>query len=95
MSVITRIPKLSLVVKVPRLQWWQWGQLLGIAFPLLLWATGIRHPLLWAVALHLCLDFTLQSTPTAQGKARGDRWTLVYHGWIAGGWPGLLAACRA
>lgn len=90
MSVITRIPKLPLIVKVSRLYWWQWGQLLGSAFPVFLWVTSVRHPLLWAVALHLCLDFTAQSTATAQGKVRGDWWTLSYHGFTTGGWPGLL-----
>lgn len=95
MSIITRFPKLSTVVRPrawlwPQLHWWQWGKLIGAVLPLLCLLSGVRHPLAWAVAVHLFCDFTAQSTLTAQGKARRERWVLVYHGLIAGGWPGLL-----
>ncbi len=95
MSVITRFPKLSAVSwwRFPRLshwQWWQWGKLVGALLPLLCLLSGVRHPLAWAVALHLFCDFTAQSAATTQGKAHRERWVLVYHGLIAGGWPGLL-----
>ena len=97
MSVITRFPKLSAVfwLRFPRLsrwQWWQWGKLLGALLPLLCLLTGVRHPLAWAVALHLFCDFTAQSAATATGKARHEWHVLTYHGLIAGGWPGLLVA---
>ena len=95
MSVITRFPKVSVVSwwRFPRLShwhWWQWGKLVGAVLPLLCWLSGVRHPLAWAVALHLFCDFTAQSNITVIGKARHEWRILVYHGLIAGGWPGLL-----
>ncbi len=93
MSVITRFPKLSVVRPLIQhwpLQWWQWGKLAGALLPLLWLSSGVRHPLAWAVALHLFCDFTAQSSATAQGKTHHEWRVLAYHGLIAGGWPGLL-----
>ena len=93
MSVIARFPKLSAVrplIHYWPTQWWQWGKLVGALLPLLWLLAGVRHPLAWAVALHLFCDFTAQSSTTASGKARHEWRTLAYHGFIAGGWPGLL-----
>ena len=94
MSVITRFPKISAVRprvwRWPSLAWWQWGKLVGALLPLLCLVTDVRHPLAWAVALHLFCDFTAQSAATTQGKAHREWRVLVYHGLIAGGWPGLL-----
>lgn len=73
-----------------RPQWWQWARLLGLVYPALLVFSNARQPLAWALAAHLCCDFTAQSSATALGKARRDWRSLAYHGFIAGGWPGLL-----
>ena len=70
--------------------WWQWGKLMGLAAPALLYAVGVEHLLLWALAIHFLTDFSIQSHETAARKARGDRWVLAYHSFISGGYPGLV-----
>lgn len=79
---------------VPQRAWWQWCQLAGwplLALALLTLVARIHTPLLWAIAAHVVIDFTLQSDATAAGKAQGRRWVIAYHGFIAGGLPGLIA----
>ncbi|MCG3211438.1 MAG: hypothetical protein FOGNACKC_05084 [Anaerolineae bacterium] len=75
-----------------RLQWWQWGQILGVALPLLLLSSGLHHPLLWAVAVHFFIDFTVQTDETAAGKRQRKSQVLLYHAFIAGGYVGLILA---
>jgi len=78
-------------VSAPRsLQWWEWGKIIGLVFPLLLLHPTFASPFWWAVAAHLFIDFTIQSTPTAIGKVHGDWGVLAYHTFIAGGWPGFI-----
>lgn len=73
-----------------QLQWWQWGQILGVVLPLLLLYLGIHHPLLWALAIHLFIDFTAQSDETAAGKRQRNPQVLLYHAFISGGYVGLI-----
>ena len=80
------------VTRPHQLQWWQWGQILGIVLPFLLFFTGVKHTLLWAVAFHILMDFTLQSNETAAGKARREWKVLIYHAFISGGYTGLIIA---
>ncbi|GEM_PF-875503 len=87
-SPLVRKPALHL--SWPKWAWWQWGKLLGGLLPPLLVLLNIRTPLIWALALHLLLDFTAQSTPTARAKSCHKWSALLYHGCIAGGWTGLL-----
>jgi hypothetical protein len=80
------------VTRPHQLQWWQWGQILGIVFPMLLFFAGVQNTLLWALAVHVLMDFTLQSDETAAGKARGEWRVLTYHAFISGGYTGLIIA---
>ena len=73
-----------------QLQWWQWGQILGVVLPLLLLSSGIQHPLLWALAVHFFIDFTVQTNETAAGKCQRQPRVLLYHAFIAGGYVGLI-----
>lgn len=81
---------INAVTRPYRLQWWQWGQILGALFPLLLLYLGIHHPLLWALAVHLFIDFTAQSNETAAGKRQRSPRVLLYHAFISGGYTGLI-----
>ena len=81
---------MNAVTQPARLYWWQWGKILGLALPALLYALGVEHLLLWALAIHFLTDFSTQSHETAVRKARGDRWVQVYHAFISGGYPGLV-----
>ena len=80
----------SVVSNPYQLQWWQWGQILGVFLPLLLLSSNIYHPLLWAVAVHFFIDFTAQSDETAAGKLQKKPQVLLYHAFIAGGYAGLI-----
>jgi hypothetical protein len=80
------------VTRPHQLQWWQWGQILGIVLPFLLLLTGVKHTLLWALAVHVLMDFTLQSNETAAGKARREWTVLGYHALLSGGYTGLIIA---
>ncbi len=80
----------NVVTRPHHLQWWQWGQIMGVSFPILFLLLGIHHPLLWALGIHLLMDFTTQSDETAAGKARGDWSVLSYHAFISGGYAGLI-----
>jgi len=73
-----------------RMQWWEWGKLLGILTPLLLLSMGVDHLFMWAVAAHLFVDFTSQSTQTVEGKINVEWRVLLYHAFIAGGYAGLI-----
>lgn len=82
----------ALLVSQPKsLQWWQWGMLIGFTAPIVLVVMGITNGLIWAIALHLLMDFTVQSEDTAAKKPTGDLWTLVYHSFLSGGYAGLAA----
>ena len=81
---------ITAVTHPSQLYWWQWGKILGVALLVLCCSLDVEHPLLWALAVHCFLDFSVQSGATAAGKARGDRQVLAYHAFIAGGYPGLL-----
>lgn len=83
---------INAVTRPHQLQWWQWGQILGIVLPFLLLFTGVTHTLLWAVAIHFLMDFTLQSNETAAGKARREWKVLAYHAFLSGGYTGLIIA---
>ena len=72
------------------LLWWQWGKVMGVVLPIVLAALGVADPFLWALAAHLFVDFTSQSTHTAVGKGNGDWLVLIYHSFISGGYPGLI-----
>ena len=78
---------------LPRLAWWQWCRYASwlLFGSVLLLATQIPvSRLIWALTLHLLLDFGVQSTPTALGKA-GRNWrVLFWHGLLVGGYSGLL-----
>lgn len=76
-----------------RLEWWQWGQLLGwalLALAGLAWWLDLSHPLLLALALHVWLDFVGQSNDTSVQKAQGDLWATAHHSFVSGGFPGLV-----
>jgi hypothetical protein len=73
-----------------QLLWWQWGKILGVFIPLLLLSSGIHHPLLWALAVHIFIDFTAQTDKTATGKCQGRVRVLLYHAFISGGYVGLI-----
>ncbi len=79
----------------PRLAWWQWAKIASIVLLVAVAAlagAGVSIPRLgWALAVHWFLDFGVQSTPTALGKARRDWKVLVCHGFLTGGFPGLIA----
>ena len=79
----------------PRLAWWQWCKVASVVLLVAVAAlagAGVSIPRLgWALAVHWFLDFGVQSTPTALGKARRDWKVLMCHGFLAGGFPGLLA----
>ncbi len=81
----------NMVTQPDQLKWWQWGQVWGVMLPVLLISAGVYHPLLWAVALHLFMDFTAQSDETAAGKRQGDMRVLLYHSFISGGYAGFIA----
>lgn len=72
------------------MQWWQWGQALGIVLPLALLAAGVDDRLLWAVALHLFADFVVQSDATSRAKAAGQPWPLLHHSLVSGGLPAFV-----
>ena len=74
-----------------RLYWWQWGQLLGVSLPILYFYLGLHHVLLWAIAFHFFMDFTVQSDETALHKAHGDKQALICHAFLAGGFAGFIA----
>ena len=78
------------VVRPHRLFWWQWGQVLGLVLPILLFYTGILNPLAWALAVHLFIDFTVQSDATSLGKRQRNWKVIAYHSFISGGYPGLI-----
>jgi len=80
----------SMVTHPNQLKWWQWGQILGVTLPILLVSVGVQNALLWAVALHLFMDFTAQSDETAAGKGQSDTRVLLYHAFISGGYAGLI-----
>jgi hypothetical protein len=73
------------------LYWWQWGKILGIFLLILYICLDVKHPLLVALAVHVFVDFTAQSDQTAARKKQGNRVTLAYHAFIAGGYSGLVA----
>jgi hypothetical protein len=81
---------INAVTQPSQLYWWQWGKILGVALLALFCSLGVEHPLLWALAAHCFVDFTVQSGATAAGKARGDWQALAYHAFISGGYPGLI-----
>ncbi len=78
----------------PTLAWWQWAKIVsGLLAALVLILTLTRvslSPLVYALTVHLFLDYTVQSGATAAGKARRDWRVLAYHGWLTGGFSGLL-----
>jgi hypothetical protein len=82
--------QVKLTFRHHHLLWWQWGKILGLLLPVLLFSLDVDWPLLWALAAHIFVDFTAQSSQTAIGKAIGDWRVLAYHAFIAGGYPGLV-----
>ena len=78
----------------PRLAWWQWCKVASVVLLVAVLAVagaGVTIPRLgWALAVHWFLDFGVQSTPTAMGKARRDWKVLMCHGFLTGGFPGLI-----
>jgi hypothetical protein len=81
-----------------RLQWWEWGKILGAAGLLGLGASVVASyvppPVLVAVLVHVAVDFTFQSAETVARKGERGRHLLV-HGAIAGGLPLALAKLAA
>ncbi len=79
---------------LPRLAWWQWCKLASaVLFGSVLLLAVLRVPVsrpIWALTLHLFLDFGVQSTPTALGKACRNWRVLCWHGLLVGGYSGLL-----
>ena len=80
----------NVVTRPHRLYWWQWGQILGWIIPILLLLLGVRDRLLWALAIHLFVDFTAQSNQTSVGKKQRTWPVLAYHAFISGGYTGLI-----
>ena len=81
------IVRLFAKAQFKHLLWWQKAKLIGVAtLPLCL----SLHPALCWSAVHLLLDFTLQSGSTAARKSKGG-WALFIHAVVAGGWPGAIA----
>lgn len=81
---------LLLLTRPTALVWWQWGKIVGALVPLALAAAGAEHPLTWAIAAHLLVDFSFQGGPTAIGKAQGNLKVLAYHSFISGGYAGFI-----
>ena len=77
-----------------RLLWWEWGKVtggLGLVGLAVLLATGhVPSPVVAAIALHVAIDFTLQSEETALQKVARGRHLLI-HSLIAGGIPLAVA----
>ena len=77
------------------LQWWEWGKIIGFWSMVILvglWFAGYTAPaLVWAIALHIFIDFACQTDATAEGKADGDFRVLAYHSFLSGGYPGFMA----
>ena len=68
-------------------QWWQYGIAAGWVLPPLALAgylTGYSGTLFLAVSLHLLLDFVVQTPETAENKAEGKAWAIIYHSLITG-----------
>lgn len=82
----------NVVTHPHQLQWWQWGQILGVMLPILLLSTGMQHLLLWALALHFFVDFTAQTDETSAGKKQKDTRVVLYHAFISGGYAGFILA---
>lgn len=80
----------SMVTHPDQLKWWQWGQILGVLLPILLISAGAKDALLWAIALHVFMDFTAQSDETVIGKGQNDSRVLLYHAFISGGYAGFI-----
>lgn len=79
-----------------RLQWWQWGKLLGAILLLAAVFVAFRggNHLFVGLALHVALDFTLQSDYVAAEKGNRGR-ALLIHAAIAGGIPSAVVALMA
>ncbi len=77
-----------------RLQWWEWGDILGgigiFILTLLLALDRVLHPTLVAVLFHIAADFTCQSSETAMRKGERGR-HLLLHALAAGGLPLAVA----
>ncbi len=82
-------------IKSPsRLQWWEWGDILGIAgvavLTMLLASGHAPHPAVVAVLLHIAADFTCQSPEMVAKKEERGR-HLLLHALAAGGFPLAIA----
>ena len=68
------------------LEWWEWAKIIFVATsPLMIF--GSHLPLVGGIALHLFLDFTMQSDKVALEKGSGGA-SLWAHAIAVGGWSG-------
>lgn len=84
---------LGKLLRGERLQWWEWAKIIFVVTSRLVFV-GSFNPLVRGLALHLFLDFSLQSGVTtgkkssSNGRKRSRGWYLLVHAIVVGGWSG-------